>query len=508
MKECNVNLLNAMKSKNINITLILLVSFLISACQKINTNQNVNAAPNIIYILADDLGYNEIGAYGQSKIKTPHIDRLAKQGMLFTQHYSGSAVCAPSRSTFIEGKQTNHSHVRGNVNNGQPGRLRGNHPLPDVRTLGDIFKEQGYATAAIGKWGLGGLVGTGHPNDHGFDFFYGYLDQIHAHNYYPDHLVKNRDFVELDNPPMTKKGWKNSDIPSLADFSKFKGNEFTGDLMNKEAVKFIEQSSAKGKPFFLYYPTPIPHVALQLPDHALNKYQGQFQESPYLGDKGYFPHQTPRAAYAGMVTLLDDYIGELLETLRKTGQDNNTLIIFTSDNGPTFNGGSDSVFFESAKPFRGLKMDLYEGGIRAPFIAYWPNKISPGQQSDLISAQWDMMATFADIIGGKANSDTDGISILPTLLNQGYQPKHSHLQWEYPEKGGQQAIRMGKWKGIRTNVKNDLNAPVQLYDLSNDVNEQHDVSSAHPAVVKKIKNLMLQRSTASHRKWELPGFTR
>jgi len=329
-------------------------------------------APNIIYILADDLGYSELGAYGQKKIKTPNIDKLAKQGMQFTQHYSGSAVCAPSRSTFIEGKHTGHSYVRGNINNGEKGRMRGNHPLPDTRTLGDMFKEQGYATAAIGKWGLGGMVGTGHPNDHGFDLFYGYLDQIHAHNYYPTYLVKNRDFVELDNPEMRKKhNISASNINKTESYTAFQGNDFSGDLMADEAIKFIDTNAKANKPFFLYFPTPIPHVALQLPEPALAKYNGAFEESPYSGNKGYFPHQTPRAAYAGMVTLLDDYVGRIMTALKDNGIAENTLVIFTSDNGPTFNGGADSAFFESAKPFRGLKMDLYEGGIRAPFIAYW-----------------------------------------------------------------------------------------------------------------------------------------
>lgn len=493
----------------VKITAYLLTFSLLAACS--NDNSEVSRVkstkPNIIYILADDLGYNELGVYGQTKIKTPNLDMLANQGILFTQHYSGSAVCAPSRSTFIEGKQTNHSHVRGNVNNGHADRLRGNHPLPDTRTMGDMFKEQGYATAAIGKWGLGGLVGTGHPNDHGFDLFYGYLDQIHAHNYYPEYLVKNRDFVELNNPPMTKKGWKKTTTPTSEEFAKFQGEDFAGDLMNQQAIEFIKQSAAAEKPFFLYYPTPIPHVALQLPDDALAKYQGQFEETPYLGNKGYFPHQTPRAAYAGMVTLMDSYIGELMDTLRRTGQDKNTLIIFTSDNGPTFNGGSDSEFFDSAKPFRGLKMDLYEGGIRAPFIAYWPEVIAPGQTSDLISAQWDMMATFADIIGGTANEDTDGISILPTLSGNGIQEKHSYLQWEYPEKNGQQAIRMGKWKAIRTNIKNSPDTAVELYDLSKDINETNNLANIYPEQARKMKALMQKRTPASHPKWELSGYS-
>jgi arylsulfatase A-like enzyme len=493
----------------VRITAYLLTFSLLAACSNDNSEvSRVNSTkPNIIYILADDLGYNELGVYGQTKIKTPNLDTLANQGILFTQHYSGSAVCAPSRSTFIEGKQTNHSYVRGNVNNGHADRLRGNHPLPDTRTMGDMFKEQGYATAAIGKWGLGGLVGTGHPNDHGFDLFYGYLDQIHAHNYYPEYLIKNRDFVELNNPPMTKKGWKKATTPTSEEFAKFQGEDFAGDLMNEQAIEFIERSAANNKPFFLYYPTPIPHVALQLPDEALAKYQGQFEETPYHGNKGYFPHQTPRAAYAGMVTLMDSYIGELMETLRETGQDKNTLIIFTSDNGPTFNGGSDSEFFDSAKPFRGLKMDLYEGGIRAPFIAYWPEVIAPGQISDLISAQWDMMATFADIIGGTANEDTDGISILPTLSGNGVQKKHAYLQWEYPEKNGQQAIRMGKWKAIRTNIKNNLDAPVELYDLSKDINESNNLANIYPEQARKMKALMQKRTPASHPKWELEGYS-
>jgi len=463
--------------------------------------------PNIIYIMADDLGYSELGAYGQTKIKTPHIDKLAKQGMKFTQHYSGSAVCAPSRSSFIEGKHTGHSYVRGNINNGKKGRLRGNHPLPDTRTLGDMFKEQGYATAAIGKWGLGGMIGAGHPNDHGFDLFYGYLDQIHAHNYYPTYLVKNRDFVELDNPKIHKKhNVSAKDINNPESYSAYQGKDFSGDLMADEAINFIDTQAKANKPFFLYFPTPIPHVALQLPEQALAKYDGAFEESPYVGDRGYFPHQTPRAAYAGMVTLLDDYVGQMLATLEKHGIADNTLIIFTSDNGPTFNGGSDSNFFESAKPFRGLKMDLYEGGIRAPFIAYWQGKIPAGQSSDLISAQYDMMATFADLIGGKANNDTDGISIAPTLLGKGKQQKHKYLLWEYPEKGGQQAVRLGKWKAIRTNVKNNENSPIQLFDLSKDINEKDDVASSNPKIIAKIKTILADRTPASVPKWEIPGF--
>jgi len=464
-------------------------------------------APNIIYILADDLGYSELGAYGQTKIKTPNIDKLAKLGMKFTQHYSGSAVCAPARSTFIEGKHTGHSYVRGNINNGKKGRMRGNHPLPDTRTLGDMFKEQGYATAAIGKWGLGGMIGTGHPNDHGFDLFYGYLDQIHAHNYYPTYLVKNRNHVELDNAKMRKTHNVSAEnINKAESYSAYQGNDFSGDLMADEAINFININAQANKPFFLYFPTPIPHVALQLPEQALTKYKGAFSETPYVGNKGYFPHQTPRAAYAGMVTLLDDYVGQILATIEKQGIADNTLIIFTSDNGPTFNGGADSDFFESAKPFRGLKMDLYEGGIRAPFIAYWQGKILAGQNSDLISAQYDMMATFADLIGGKANKDTDGISIAPTLLGKGEQKIHDYLLWEYPEKGGQQAVRMGKWKAIRTNIKNNPNAAIQLFDLSKDINENNDVAVSNPAVVAKIKAVLTDRTPASVAKWEMAGF--
>ncbi|WOH36621.1 arylsulfatase [Thalassotalea fonticola] len=475
----------------------------VSAC----ADNKATQAPNIIYILADDLGYSELGAYGQTKIKTPNIDNLAKEGIQFTQHYSGSAVCAPSRSTFIEGKHSGNAHVRGNTGDGNKGRMRGNHPLPDTRTIADMFKEQGYATAAIGKWGLGGMVGTGHPNDHGFDLFYGYLDQRHAHNYYPTYLVKNREFVELDNPEMIKKGNVKSDaVNDPKSYAAFKGKEFSGDLMADEAINFINSNAKADKPFFLYFPTPIPHAALQLPEQALAKYDGAFDETPYIGNKGYFPHQTPRAAYAGMVTLLDDYVGQMLAALKKNGIEDNTLIIFTSDNGPTFNGGSDSEFFESAKPFRGVKMDLYEGGIRAPFIAYWKGKILPGQSSDLISAQYDMMATFADLIGVKANEDTDGISIAPTLLGKGEQQQHEYLLWEYPEKGGQQAIRMGKWKGIRTNLKQDPNAPIQLFDLSTDISENNDVASKHPDVVAKIKAALTNRSPASLERWDFDGY--
>jgi len=487
-----------------SISSVLIAGFI---TMSVSAHQESTNMPNIIYILADDLGYSELGVYGQTKIKTPNIDKLAKDGIKFTQHYSGSAVCAPSRSSFIEGKHTGNSYVRGNINNGKKGRMRGNHPLPDSRTMGDMFKEQGYATAAIGKWGLGGLNSTGHPNAHGFDLFYGYLDQIHAHNYYPTYIVKNRNFVELDNPVMHKKhNVSTNNITNPKSYAAYKGNSFTGDLMATKAINFITANAKAKKPFFLYFPTPIPHVALQLPNHALSKYNGAFEETPYVGDQGYFPHQTPRAAYAGMVTLLDDYVGQIVSILEKNNIKDNTLIIFTSDNGPTFNGGSDSEFFQSAKPFRGLKMDLYEGGIRAPFIASWQGKIAPGQTSDHISAQYDMMATFADLIGGKANENTDGISLAPTLLGKGKQQEHEYLLWEYPEKGGQQAIRMGNWKAIRTDLYNNPNSPIQLFDLSKDINESHNVAENHPEVINKIKSVLLDRTPASYPRWEMPGF--
>ena len=467
----------------------------LSALLTFSAQATTTSKPNVIYILADDLGYGEVGVYGQTKIKTPNIDQLSKDGLRFTQHYSGSTVCAPTRSTILEGKHTGHSTVRGNGKMGK-GREQGNHPLPEgSRTIGHIFQEKGYTTGIFGKWGLGGKTSTGHPEKQGFDAFSGYLDHKHAHNYYPDYIYRFGKEVELDNQVKVHGLGKNRSL----DYKSYIGKEYVPDLMLEDAMQFI--NNQKSQPFFLYYPLTIPHVALQATEESLQEYIGKFDEVPYQG-KSYTPHQYPRAAHAAMVTHMDKHIGKLMAELERLGLADNTIVMFSSDNGVSTAGGYDNKFFNASAGLRGTKRDLYEGGIRAPMIVKWPGKVQANTVTDHISAQWDLMATFADIIGGKANDDTTGLSFLPTLLNQdAKQQQHAHLYWEFWEKGGKQAVRMGNWKGVRLNTKQNANAAIELYNLAIDPSEQHNIAKQNPKVVEKIMLAMQDRTESAYASW-------
>ena len=476
--------------------------------------------PNIIYILADDLGYAEVGAYGQDKIETPNIDALAKNGMLFTQHYSSAPVCAPARYMLMTGKHAGHAYVRGNSEWGERGDvwdykamakdsvLEGQRPMPEgTVTLAAKLKETGYATGMIGKWGLGAPNTQSIPNEMGFDFFLGYNCQRQAHTYYPLFLYKNRNRLHLANDtvaPNTKlpKGADPKDSESYSDFTL---NEYSPDIMFQGMTDFVEEN--KNRPFFMYWASPIPHVALQAPKRWVDYYIEKFgDEEPYLGDRGYFPQKNPHAAYAAMVSYLDENIGKLVKQLKDLGIYDNTLIVFTSDNGPTYNGGSDSEFFDSAKPFQGKKGRgkgfLYEGGIRVPMIASWPGKINPGSKSDHVSAHYDMMATFADIAGYETPENTDGLSLLPTLLSQDNQQEHEFMYWEFPSSGGQVAIRMEDWKVLRRNLKSKEKPTLELYNLKDDPTETTNVADAHPEVIKKAAEIFSREREAP----ELEGF--
>ena len=358
--------------------------------------------PNIIYIYADDLGYAEIGAYGQKKIKTPNLDKLAKEGMKFTQHYTSTPVCAPARCMLMTGKHGGHSYIRGNYEmGGFPDSLEaGQMPLPEgTFTIPKMLKEAGYVTALTGKWGLGMNNTAGSPLKQGFDYYYGYLDQKQSHNFYPSHLWENDEKVMLDNPYMYVHKTLDSTKATDKDFDYYKGKVYSPDMMTKKAVSFINEQ--KSKPFFLYMPYTIPHVSLQAPDEYVKKYIGQFNEHPYYGQQGYAPTKYPYSTYAAMITYLDDQVGIIMAEIKKLGLDDNTIIMFSSDNGATFNGGVNAKFFNSVDGLRGLKMDVYEGGIREPFIARWPGNIPANTTSDFVSAQFDMMATFAAIAGTK-----------------------------------------------------------------------------------------------------------
>ncbi len=456
-------------------------------------------SPNIVFILADDLGYNELGCYGQEKIRTPNIDRLAAEGMRFTQHYSGSPVCAPSRCVLLTGKHTGHSYIRDNDEMDERGdvwhdpELEGQRPLlPNTYTIGTMLQQAGYTTGAIGKWGLGGPGSTGAPNAQGFDHWYGYLCQRVAHNYYPTHLWRNNEKVLLDGNDYFyphQRMPEEADPNDPASYEPYKGETYSMDAMAEEALEFIRDN--KDNPFFLYLPFPVPHVSIQVPEESLAEYEGEFDDTPYVGDKGYLPHPAPRAGYAAMITRMDREIGRVMALLHELGLDDNTIVFFTSDNGPTFNGGTDSEFFESAGEFRGLKTELYEGGIRVPMIARWPGHIEPGTVTDHQSGFWDFLPTFAGLVGMQAPSDTDVLSLLPTLLGTpDEQQTHQYLYWEYH---GKQAIRMGNWKAIRHGV----GEPIELYDLANDISEQRNVAAENADVVARIENIMHSGRTPS-----------
>lgn len=456
---------------------------------------------NIIYIFADDLGYGELGAYGQEKIKTPHLDQLAKEGIRFTQHYSSAPVCAPSRCMLLTGKHPGHAYIRGNYELGEfsDDMEGGQMPLPEgTKTVGHLLQNNGYRTGIIGKWGLGMHNTTGSPNLQGFDYAYGYLCQKQAHNYYPTHLWENGRWDTLNNPPISVHQRLKPETP----FEYFIGKEYVVDHMTDKALKFIQQQ--KNQPFFLYLAFPIPHLSLQVPNAALSPYLGKFVEEPYTGDKGYTPHPYPLSAYAGMISYLDQQVGLVMEALKKQNLDENTLIMFSSDNGTTFKvGGVDAVFFNSTQGLRGLKTELYEGGIRVPFIARWKGKIAPGQQSDHVSVQYDLMATLADLLKIEA-PDNDGISYLPTLLGQKQlQKQHPYLYWEYPENGGQIAVRLGDWKAVKMKMKTNPKAPWELYNLTTDRAEQKDVASEQPALLRQLEEIVQQSHVPSHiKEWE------
>lgn len=445
--------------------------------------------PNIVLIMADDLGYAELGSYGQKKIRTPHLDKLAAEGMRFTNFYSGNAVCAPARCVLMTGKHGGHAFTR---NNGDPGTLPetkalgaefpGQYPLPDEEvTIAEVLKQKGYATAAIGKWGLGHFGTSGEPSKQGFDLFYGFNSQRHAHNHYPKFLWRNREKEILPGNDRT-----------------LYGETYSQDRFREVALEFIEENAER--PFFLYLPFAIPHLAIQVPEESLKQYTGVLPEEAYE-HKGYLPHPTPRAGYAAMISHMDRDIGQILAKLEEKGLAENTIVLFTSDNGPTYDrlGGSDSEFFESASVFRGLKGSLYEGGIRVPLIVRWPGKVRPGSVSNHIAAFHDLLPTVAEMTGTEPPKDIDGISFMPALWEK-EQPRHDYLYWEFPAYGGQQALRMGKWKAIRQNLqrpKAKHAGKLELYNLEEDPSESNDVAAEYPEVVARATKWMREARVPS-----------
>jgi arylsulfatase A-like enzyme len=476
--------------------------FLIAVCPSATAQTNL---PNIIYIYADDLGYGELGCYGQTRINTPHLDQLANDGMRFTRHYSSAPVCAPSRCMLMTGKHPGHSYIRGNYEMGgfEDDKEGGQMPLPDeAYTVADLLKSRGYKTGLVGKWGMGVSGTSGSPLLHGFDYYYGYLDQKQAHNYYPTHLWENDRWDSLDNPPLLVHQTIDSATATISDFERFKGKVYAPAKMTGKALNFI--AGNKGNPFFLYLAYTLPHLSLQVPEEYVRKYLGQFDEHPYYGQNGYTPNQHPLSTYAAMITYLDDQVGIIVEQIRQLGLDGNTIIMFSSDNGTAFPvGGVNARYFNSVAGLRGLKMDLYEGGIRVPFIVRWPGKVKPQSVTDHISVQYDLMATLSEITGVPYR-ETDGISFLPVLLGEvSRQQKHPFLYFEYPENGGQIAVNLGDWKGVKRNMRKDPNAVWELFNLKKDPNETTDLAYQYPDLIRQMTVVAQREHLHPHiKEWE------
>jgi len=435
----------------------LCASYALISCTNAPKNDQL---PNIVYILANDLGYGD-----------------ATEGMLFTQHYTGCTVSAPSRSSLMTGLHTGHTPIRGN----KGWKPEGNWPLPaNTFTIGKMLQAKGYTTGAFGKWGLGYIESEGDPNLQGIDEFYGYNCQSLAHNYYPDHLWHNHEKILLPENDSSKTG------------------VYSADLIHNAALNFIETN--KSKPFFLFYPTTIPHAELYAKEEYMNRFRGKFlpeksfngvDDGPTFRQGPYGSQPEAHAAFAAMVAQLDDYVGELMTKLTELGIEKNTIVIFASDNGPHVEGGADPDYFNSNGDLRGYKRDMYEGGIRTPLLVRWPGKVKEGSKSDHISAFWDLLPTLAEITGAESPQGIDGISFMPELLGK-KQKEHEYLYWEFHEQGGKTAIRSGNWKAVRLYIDIPDKTVTELYDLSKDMSETNNIADDNPEIVKKLEELMKQ----------------
>lgn len=447
--------------------------------------------PNIIYILADDLGYGDVSCYGQEKFSTPNIDALAAHGMKFTEHYCGSAVCAPSRSTLMTGLHTGHTPIRGNKELDGEGQT----PIPaHYTTLAEVLKSKGYATGAFGKWGLGYIGSEGDAINQGFDTFFGYNCQRMAHRYYPPYLWHND-----TKYPLKGNDWTNKVT-------------YAPDVIQARVIDFIQDKHEQ--PFFAYVPVIQPHAEMLSKEGDIFKsFQGKYDEVPsgsrYMSDYGpdmipkkYCSQDEPYATFATMVTYIDNYVGEIVAELKSLGVYDNTIIMFASDNGPHQEGGHNPDFFNSTGDCRGYKRDLYDGGIRTPFIVSWKGKVAEGSSSDHISAFWDVLPTIADIVDAKTDA-TDGISFLPTLLGQKKQKQHEYLYWEFANKGGKVAVRIGDWKAVKYNIAKE-SSQVELYNIISDPKEENNVAAQHPDLVSKAE-AMFVKSHVNNEQFPIKG---
>ncbi len=498
-----------MKSRLLRLTAALFISG-IAVALALPVEAAAARKPNIIFILADDLGYGDIGAFGQKYIHTPNLDRMAAEGMKLTQHYAGNAVCAPSRCVLMTGKHPGHAFIRNNVQYRKD--QEGQFPIPsETVTIPKLLKAQGYATGGFGKWGLGGPGTTGEPLKQGFDRWFGYNCQGVAHNFYPTYLWDNDKQIQLNNPNFSahQKLPEGVDPGDPVSYAGFSGKDYSADLIAQQALAFVRAN--KERPFYLYWPTTVPHLALQVPDESVAEYRGKLPDKPYAGGKGYLPNRYPLSAYAAMITRMDREIGRMMALVKELGLDDNTIFIFSSDNGPLNGthqglGGTDAIFFNSAGGLRDGKGTLYEGGFREPTIVRWSGKIKPGSVSERVSGFEDWMPTLLDVAGAKITTpkESDGISLLPTLLGT-KQPERPFLYREFPAYGGQQAVRIGDWKGIRQNLlpkgpkakAAKPNYHIELYNLRDDPTESTDVSAKHPDVIAKIEAIMREQHVNS-----------
>lgn len=454
--------------------------------------------PNIVFLIADDLGLGDIGSFGQKRIRTPNLDRLATEGMRLTAHYSGNNVCAPSRCVLMTGKHPGHAYIRDNRR--AEGYPEGQEPVPaGLLKLPLTLKHEGYTLGGFGKWGLGPVGSSGDPLKQGFDRWFGYNCQGVAHNYYPTHLWDNETHIKLDNPDFASQ----QQLPAGADpndpksYAGFSGKDYAPDLIGEKALEFLRAN--KDRPFFLYYPTTVPHLALQVPEDSVKEYAGAFPDPPYDGNRRYLPNQHPRAAYAGMITRMDRDIGRILALLKEFNLEERTIVVFVSDNGPLYDqlGGTDGDFFNSAAGLRGRKGSYYEGGFHVPCLVRWNGHIAAGSTSDRVTAFEDWLPTLLELIGAKDQTpgDLDGISFAPTLLGKKQGPR-PFLYREAGGYGGQQCARVGDWKALRRNMnpgpkaKDRKPGSIELYNLATDPGERHDVADENPRIVAELRAIM------------------
>lgn len=447
------------------------ISWLLLLCSVSLSSLATADKPNIIYILADDAGYGDFGCYGGSQLPTPNIDRMAEEGMRFTRHYAGCTVCAPSRCVLMTGQHTGHCRVRGN----SPGLLK----AEDV-TLAEVLKGAGYKTACIGKWGIGAPPPLSDPNDHGFDLFYGYVSMWHAHNFYPEFFIRNGKQKALRN--VSQEQWKGQDGRGVAT----KKVDYVPDLLTDEVVKFIADNTEER--FFLYYALNIPHANNEGGRHNPEPEKGM--EVPNFGKYAAKDWPGPERGFAAIMHNIDRDVGRIIDELKKQGLDKNTLVMFSSDNGPHQEGGHQMEFFNSNGELRGMKRDLYEGGIRVPLIARWPGKVQAGSTSQHVSGFQDLLPTFAEFAGATAPTDIDGISMAAELTGATNQPQHDFLYWEFGEQKGKRAVLKGDWKLVQLRVATDQPGEFELYNVVDDVSETSDVSSQHPEKVRELTVLL------------------